>query len=205
MARPGFASAQRGEVHRGVGLGHEFLRHITRCRILLFVVDVAGSEGRNPIEDVQYLRREIDLYDPMLSQRPWFLIANKMDFGFQVTETGSGFTRSMNSHENRLIPWSNDAVSDPPGEAIYIRDEETGAFWTPTPLPVREAQPYLVRHGQGYTVIEHISHGISQELLVFVPLDAPVKVSLLRLQNRTDRARPPPRYRILAPSSVCPA
>ena len=65
--------------HRGVGLGHEFLRHITRCRILLFVVDVAGSEGRNPIEDVQYLRREIDLYDPMLSQRPWFLIANKMD------------------------------------------------------------------------------------------------------------------------------
>ncbi|HEY3028014.1 MAG TPA: glucoamylase family protein [Pyrinomonadaceae bacterium] len=121
---------------------------------------------------------------------PWSnIIANKVDFGFQVTETGSGFTWSMNSHENRLIPWSNDAVSDPPGEAIYIRDEETGAFWTPTPLPVREAQPYLVRHGQGYTVIEHISHGISQELLVFVPLDDPVKVSLLRLQNRTDRAR----------------
>jgi GTPase len=65
--------------HRGVGLGHEFLRHITRCRILLFVVDVAGSEARNPIEDLQHLRREIDLYDPMLSQRPWFVVANKMD------------------------------------------------------------------------------------------------------------------------------
>ena len=65
--------------HRGVGLGHEFLRHITRCRILLFVVDVAGSEGRAPVEDLQHLRREIDLYDPTLSQRPWFLIANKMD------------------------------------------------------------------------------------------------------------------------------
>jgi len=67
------------DAHRGIGLGHEFLRHITRCRILLFVVDVAGSEGRNPIEDLQHLRREIDLYDQMLSQRPWFVIANKMD------------------------------------------------------------------------------------------------------------------------------
>ena len=65
--------------HRGLGLGHQFLRHITRCRIFLFVVDVAGSEGRNPIEDVQQLRKELDLYDPLLSQRPWFIVANKMD------------------------------------------------------------------------------------------------------------------------------
>ena len=65
--------------HRGLGLGHEFLRHITRCRIFLFVVDVAGSEGRNPVEDVQQLRKELDLYDPLLSQRSWFVIANKMD------------------------------------------------------------------------------------------------------------------------------
>ena len=65
--------------HRGVGLGHEFLRHITRCRILLFVVDVAGSEGRNPVEDLQNLRREINLYDPTLTLRPWLIVANKMD------------------------------------------------------------------------------------------------------------------------------
>jgi GTP-binding protein len=65
--------------HRGLGLGHEFLRHITRCRIFLFVVDVAGSEGRNPVEDLQQLRKELDLYDPLLSQRRWFVIANKMD------------------------------------------------------------------------------------------------------------------------------
>jgi GTP-binding protein len=65
--------------HRGLGLGHEFLRHITRCRALLFVLDVAGSEGRNPVEDLQQLRREIDLYDPLLSKRPWFVIANKID------------------------------------------------------------------------------------------------------------------------------
>lgn len=65
--------------HRNVGLGHDFLRHITRCRLLLFVLDIAGSEGRNPIEDLQNLRREIDLYDQRLSRRPWYLIANKMD------------------------------------------------------------------------------------------------------------------------------
>ena len=65
--------------HRGLGLGHEFLRHITRCRVLVFVVDIAGSEGRNPVEDLQNLRREIDLYDPTLSSRAWFVIANKMD------------------------------------------------------------------------------------------------------------------------------
>jgi GTP-binding protein len=65
--------------HRGLGLGHEFLRHITRCRVLVFVVDTAGSEGRNPVEDLQNLRREIDLYDPTLSSRAWFVVANKTD------------------------------------------------------------------------------------------------------------------------------
>jgi len=65
--------------HRGLGLGHEFLRHITRCRVLIFVVDIAGSEGRNPVEDLQKLRREIDLYDPTLSSRAWLVVANKMD------------------------------------------------------------------------------------------------------------------------------
>ena len=65
--------------HKNVGLGHDFLRHITRCKLLLFVVDVAGSEGRSPVEDLQSLRREIDLYDPRLSERPWFVVANKMD------------------------------------------------------------------------------------------------------------------------------
>ncbi|MEP7342549.1 MAG: glucoamylase family protein [Acidobacteriota bacterium] len=121
---------------------------------------------------------------------PWTnVIANGQDFGFQVTESGAGYTWSVNSRENRLTPWSNDAVSDPPGEAIYLRDEETGTFWTPTPLPVRETQAYVIRHGQGYTSFEHTSHGIEQELTMFVPLDATVKISRLRLHNRTDRRR----------------
>jgi cyclic beta-1,2-glucan synthetase len=121
---------------------------------------------------------------------PWSnVIAHNSEFGFQVTESGGGYTWYANSRENRLTPWSNDIVSDPPGEIVYLRDEETGESWTPTPLPIREAQTYTIRHGQGYSVFEHLSHGISQELLVFTPLDAPVKVSLLRLQNRSDRRR----------------
>jgi GTPase len=65
--------------HRNVGLGHDFLRHIVRCKLLVFVLDTAGSEGRNPINDLQTLRRELDLYDPTLSRRPWLIAANKMD------------------------------------------------------------------------------------------------------------------------------
>ncbi|HEY8187972.1 MAG TPA: glucoamylase family protein [Pyrinomonadaceae bacterium] len=121
---------------------------------------------------------------------PWSnIIANKSDFGCQVTETGGGYTWSVNSRENRLTPWSNDAVCDPPGEIVYLRDEDTGTVWSTTPLPIRETEPYVIRHGQGYSVFEHNSHGISQELLMFVPLDSPVKVSLLRLRNRSGRKR----------------
>ena len=121
---------------------------------------------------------------------PWSnIIANESEFGFQVTETGGGYTWSLNSRENRLTPWSNDTVSDPPGEIIYLRDEDTGTVWSTTPAPIREAEPYTIRHGQGYTVFEHTSHGISQELLLFVPLKGSVKISLLRLRNRTDRKR----------------
>jgi GTP-binding protein len=86
MELPGYRHAMIADVpgliegaHRGLGLGQEFLRHITRCPILIFVIDVAGSEGRNPVEDLQNLRREIDLYDPTLSSRPWLIMANKMD------------------------------------------------------------------------------------------------------------------------------
>ena len=121
---------------------------------------------------------------------PWLnVIANSMDFGFQVSETGASCTWSVNSHENRLSPWSNDAVSDTSGEIIYLRDEDTGAIWTPTALPIRETNPYVIRHGQGYTVFEHTSHGIAQELSVFVPIDAPVKIARLRLHNKTDQKR----------------
>jgi GTP-binding protein len=96
--------------HRGLGLGHEFLRHITRCRILLFVVDVAGSEGRNPTEDLQNLRREIDLYDPILSKRPWCIIANKMDL--------PGARENLEALKNRFSTVEIAALSAQTGEGL---------------------------------------------------------------------------------------
>ena len=121
---------------------------------------------------------------------PWINVISNPAFGFQVSESGSGYTWSANSRENQLTPWSNDAVGDPPGEAIYVRDEESGDLWTPTALPIREAgQPYMARHGQGYSRFEHVAHGISLELLQFVPLEDPIKVSRLTVRNTSGRRR----------------
>ncbi len=87
---------------------------------------------------------------------PWINVVANPAFGFQVSESGAGYTWSRNSRENQLTPWSNDPVSDPPGEIIYVRDEETGELWGPTALPIREdASPYVARHGQGYSRFEH--------------------------------------------------
>ncbi len=121
---------------------------------------------------------------------PWVNVIANPGFGFQVSESGSGYTWSINSGENQLTPWSNDPVSDPPGETIYVRDEESGELWGPTALPIREQTGrYVIRHGQGYSRFEHVSHGIALELLQLVPLDDPIKVSRLTLTNQSGRAR----------------
>ncbi len=121
---------------------------------------------------------------------PWINVIANPGFGFQVSESGSGYTWSVNSRENQLTAWSNDPVSDPPGETIYVRDEETGDLWGPTALPIHEgALPYVIRHGQGYTRFEHVSHGIALELLQLVPLDDPIKISRLTLRNESGRPR----------------
>jgi cyclic beta-1,2-glucan synthetase len=121
---------------------------------------------------------------------PWINVVANPGFGFQVSESGSGYTWSVNSRENQLTAWSNDPVSDPPGEAIYVKDEETGELWGPTALPIHEgASPYVIRHGQGYTRFEHASHGVSLELLQLVPLDDSIKISRLTLTNESRRPR----------------
>jgi len=121
---------------------------------------------------------------------PWVNVVANSEFGFQVSESGSGYTWAGNSRENQITPWSNDPVSDPSGEIFYVRDEETGEVWTPTILPIREeAWPYVSRHGQGYSRFEHASHGIALELLQFVPVSDPIKISRLRLTNQSDRRR----------------
>ena len=121
---------------------------------------------------------------------PWINVVANPAFGFQVSECGAGYTWSRNSRENQLTAWSNDPVSDPPGETIYVRDEETGDLWSPTPLPIREdAAPYVARHGQGYSRFEHTSHGIFLSLLQFVPVNDPVKISRLTIENRGGKSR----------------
>jgi cyclic beta-1,2-glucan glucanotransferase len=121
---------------------------------------------------------------------PWVNVVANSGFGFQVSALGGGYTWSVNSRENQLTPWSNDPVSDPPGETLYVRDEESGELWGPTVLPIREETcPYVVRHGQGYTRFEHDSHGIALDLLQFVPPADPVKISRLVIENRSGRAR----------------
>ena len=116
--------------------------------------------------------------------RPWINVIANPRLGFTVSEVGAGSTWAENSSENRLTPWSNDPVSDPPGEALYLRDEETALIWSPTPEPAPAAAPYLIRHGAGYTIFEHHSHGLRQELRLFAAADSPVKVIALRLENR---------------------
>jgi cyclic beta-1,2-glucan synthetase len=130
------------------------------------------------------------LGEGMRTPEPWVNVIANSEFGFLVSESGSGFTWSINSHENQLTPWSNDHVMDTPGEAIYVRDETTGEVWTPTALPIRdEAGSYTARHGQGYSRFQHGSHGILLDLIQFVAPDDPIKISRLTLENNSARSR----------------
>jgi cyclic beta-1,2-glucan synthetase len=143
--------------------------------------------GGFSLDHKEYL---IYLQEDQWTPAPWInVVANQKDFGFVISEAGQGYTWSVNSRENRLSPWSNDAISDHTSEALYIRDEESGEFWTPTPLPIKSREAYLVRHGQGYTKFEHISHGIDHKMSVFVPLEDSVKIIRLKLSNLSDKDR----------------
>jgi cyclic beta-1,2-glucan synthetase len=121
---------------------------------------------------------------------PWINVIANPSFGFQVSVEGAGYTWSINSQQNQLSPWSNDPVTDRPGEVFYLRDEDSGELWSPTALPIREeTSPYLSRHGQGYSRFEHTSHGISLNLLLYVPLKDEIKISRLKIRNRSLRSR----------------
>jgi cyclic beta-1,2-glucan glucanotransferase len=124
---------------------------------------------------------------------PWINVMANPSFGALISEAGSECVWGTNSQSDRLTPWFNDPISDPPGTAIYIRDDEIGAVWSPTSRPIREKDAYRARHGQGYTAFEHNSHAIEQRLLVFVPVDdaggQPLRLQRLRLRNRSSRRR----------------
>jgi len=120
---------------------------------------------------------------------PWINVIANRSFGTVVSESGGGYTWIENAHEFRITPWNNDSVRDTPGEAFYLRDEQSGQVWSPTPGPARGNTPYVIRHGFGYTVFEHQEHGIASELWIYVAMDAPVKFATLKLRNVSGQAR----------------
>lgn len=120
---------------------------------------------------------------------PWInVIANPL-FGTIVTESGPSYTWAENAHSFRLTPWNNDPVSDRNGEAYFIRDEESGKFWSPTPLPRYTEVPYVTRHGFGYSIFEHIYDGVVSEATFFVDLNSPIKFIAIKLKNISGRPR----------------
>lgn len=120
---------------------------------------------------------------------PWVNVIANPRFGFVISESGGGYTWAENSSENRLTPWRNDVVADEPGEALYLRDEETGEVWSPTPVPARGPGSYQIRHGAGYTTFHHQCHDLEQELRMFAPVDTPVKIIQLSVTNHSNRPR----------------
>ena len=149
---------------------------------LLFANGLGGftSDGREYV---------LTLHGSERPPAPWSNVLANPGFGCLITEAGAGYTWAGNAQMNRLTPWSNDPVSDPPGEALYLRDEETGEFWSPTPGPCGGEATTVVRHGQGYTRFTRTSHGIDQDLLVFVSATDPVKLIRLRISNTGARPR----------------
>ncbi|HSH27237.1 MAG TPA: cyclic beta 1-2 glucan synthetase, partial [Wenzhouxiangella sp.] len=131
----------------------------------------------------------ITLHEGAPTPAPWANVLANSQFGTVVSESAAGYTWFENAHEFRLTPWHNDPISDTSGEAIYLRDEETGHVWSPTPLPRRGSGAYRTRHGFGYSVYEHVEDGIASELWVFVGLHDAVKFSRLKLRNLSGRTR----------------
>jgi len=164
-------AGQRGQPPEGLSFWNGFGGFTADGREYVVVVD-GIAQGR-----------------PTLPPAPWTNVLANPGFGCLVTEAGLGYSWAGNSQMNRLTPWSNDPTSDPSGEAIYLRDEETGDFWTPTPLPLGPRATVTVRHGQGYTRFAHVSGKLEQDLLVFVPPDDPVKLLSLTVRNDDDRPR----------------
>ncbi|EXX89707.1 glycosyl transferase family 36, partial [Paenibacillus darwinianus] len=120
---------------------------------------------------------------------PWINVMANPRFGCLASELYTGYTWWRNSRECKLTPWSNDPALDQPGEVCYLRDEESGEYWPMAPARTHVASPYKVSHGRGYTRYRHESHGLQQEMTVYVPLDDPVKVIRLRLRNSTSEPR----------------
>jgi cellobiose phosphorylase len=166
-------------------------RRITPARGGATGVDRQDLEYFNGLGGFTHDGREYVIVLPAgrMTPAPWVNVLANAQFGTVVSESGGAYTWSENSHEFRLTPWYDDPVTDVSGEALYIRDEQSGRFWSPTPLPARGSEPYVVRHGFGYTIFEHTEDDIVTELCLFVAPDAPLKFARLKIKNRSTRPR----------------
>ncbi|HZJ76475.1 MAG TPA: glycosyl transferase, partial [Oscillospiraceae bacterium] len=131
----------------------------------------------------------IKLTENLNTPLPWINVISNEEFGFIVTEWGTGFTWADNSRENKLTPWYNDPIADIPGEIIYIRDDDTGKVWNITPKPIRGKNDYIITHGLGYSKFNQQGYGLEQSLTLFTPIEDRIKINLIKLGNGTKGAR----------------
>ena len=175
--------AQRVQQPAVVANSPNWIHHSLKIPEMHFFNGLGGfsRDGR------QYL---IHLTKSKATPLPWInVVANSKEFGFLISESGSSYTWSANSRENRLTPWNNDQVSDAPSEVIYIQDKITKQLWSPTPALKNQDLDYLVTHGQGFTAFDHINYEIETKLTMFVPLNDEVKITKLRFKNRSQQKR----------------
>jgi cyclic beta-1,2-glucan synthetase len=151
-------------------------------RDLLFFNGLGGftADGREYV---------ITLSEAQTTPAPWVNVLANPSFGTVVSESGLAYTWGENAHEFRLTPWANDPVSDSNGEAFYLRDEESGDYWSPAPQPSRGKGNYTSRHGFGYSVFEHTEGGISSELWIYAAIDAAIKFSIVKIRNNSAKPR----------------
>lgn len=131
----------------------------------------------------------IILDDFKTTPAPWINVISNEKFGFHVSESGSAYTWSENSRENKITPWSNDAITDIPGEALFIRDEESGDYWTITPKPIRDNGRYIIEHGFGYSKFIHEAYGIEASETMYVPMNESCKIIIVTLNNLSEKKR----------------
>lgn len=144
-----------------------------------------GLGGFSP-DSMEYV---IVVDDKNKTPAPWVNVIANPYFGTVVSESGSAYTWTENAHELRLTSWNNDPVSNSGGEAFYIRDEESGHFWSTALLPTGGHSPYIARHGFGYSVFEHLEDGIYSEMLVYVDMESTIKFIVLKIRNQSGRSR----------------
>lgn len=146
-------------------------------------LDFFNGYGGFDKKDYSYV---IKLSNYKSTPAPWINVISNDNFGFFISETGASHTWCKNSRENKITPWSNDWVKDPLGEAIYVRDNNSGTYFSITPKPVRDGGEYIIRHGFGYSSFSHNTNDINSSMIVFAPRDENLKIQKVVLENKSN-------------------